>query len=100
MRVAATSFPAPGSGVRWYAYAVDGADVYIVNTDTPGSTALLKWTPSTGGMPTQITTLESAGATVGEFLDFDVSGNTMIFIESGRIWQWTSQRTTPSGCTT
>jgi hypothetical protein len=33
-----------------------------------------------------VTTLESAGATVGEFWDFDVSGNTMVFVESGRIW--------------
>ncbi len=78
----------PGqSGIQWYAYSVDSIDVYIVQTSTPGTTALMKWTPSTAGAPTQLTTLESAGVTVGEFMDFGVSGNTMVFIESGRIWR-------------
>jgi hypothetical protein len=55
-----------------------------VDTSTPGATALLKWIP--GQDPVMVTTLESAGATIGEFDDFDVSGNTMVFIESGAIW--------------
>jgi hypothetical protein len=35
---------------------------------------------------TLVTTLESAGCDVGEFWAFGVSGNTMVFIESGRLW--------------
>ncbi|MEI8255376.1 MAG: hypothetical protein WCJ30_06845, partial [Deltaproteobacteria bacterium] len=50
-------------------------------------TAFMKWTPATSAPPAQLTTLESAGATVGEFMDFGVSGNTVVFIESGRIWR-------------
>jgi hypothetical protein len=79
-----TTMPAP-PGAMWDAYAVSGSTVYLVDTSTPGATALLKWIP--GSDPTMVTTLESAGATVGEFYDFDVSGNTMIFIESGRLWK-------------
>jgi hypothetical protein len=79
-----TTLTAP-SGVQWDAYAVDGATVYIVDTSTPGTTALLRWQP--GQAPTTVTTLESAGVAVGEFQDFGVQGNTMVFIESGRIWK-------------
>jgi hypothetical protein len=34
-----------------------------------------------------VTTLESAGCNVQEFQDFGVDGNTMVFIEGGRIWK-------------
>ena len=35
-----------------------------------------------------MTTLEQAtGTDLGEFLDFDVDGNTMVFIEGGRLWK-------------
>jgi hypothetical protein len=74
------------SGAQWDAYAVSGSTAYLVDTSTPGSTTLLKWTPGQGD-PVPVTTLESAGADVGEFQDFDVSGNTMVFVESGRIWK-------------
>jgi len=78
------TMPAP-PGAQWDAYAVSGSTVYLVDTTTPGATALWSWIP--GQSPTMVTTLESAGATVGEFLDFGVSGNTMVFVESGRIWK-------------
>jgi len=81
--VGSTTMPAP-PGAQWDAYAVSGGTVYLVDTSTPGTTALLSWIP--GQTPTMVTTLESAGATVGEFEDFDVSGNTMVFIESGSLW--------------
>jgi hypothetical protein len=55
-------------------------------TDPNGDNALVKWVPSAGAKTTTITTLESAGATVGEFDAFGVSGNTMVFIASGAIW--------------
>jgi hypothetical protein len=80
------TLPAPSDGTKWYAYAVSGGNVYIVQP-TGGQTDLLEWTPGSGTSPAMITTLESAGAQIGEFLDFDVDGNTMIFIESGRLWR-------------
>ena len=79
-----TTFMKP-PGAQWDAYAVANGAVYIVDTAVAGHTALMRWTP--GQTPTQVTTLESAGVTVGEFEDFDVSGNTMVFVESGRIWK-------------
>jgi hypothetical protein len=82
--IASTTFMKP-PGAQWNAYAVSNGTVYIVDQTTPGSTVLERWIP--GQAPTQVTTLESAGVQVGEFLDFDVSGNTMVFIESGRIWK-------------
>lgn len=77
------SLPTPGNGVRWWAYAPDQGDVYYVTTID--STALWKWTPG-AGQPVELMTLEDTGAQIGEFWDFGVDGNTMIFIEGGRIW--------------
>lgn len=73
-----TSFPKP-VGAQWSAYAVDGSSVYVMD-----GTTLNKWQP--GGAVSTVTTLESAGVEAGEFWDFGVSGNTMVFIESGRVW--------------
>ena len=89
-RVGSTMLVAP-SGAKWWAYAVSGDDVYIV-TDRAGppvSTALLKWTPSRGSAAQPLFTLESATGqrTLGEFLDFGVDGDTIVFIEAGRIWR-------------
>ena len=78
-----TGIEAP-DGVKWDAYAVDGSTVYIVDTGTPGETNLLKWLP--GSDPVMVTTLEQDGVDVGEFEDFDVSGNTMVFVASERVW--------------
>ncbi|MFT3769950.1 MAG: hypothetical protein QM820_31360 [Minicystis sp.] len=75
--------PAPGNGVRWWAYAPDQSDVYYVTTND--GTTLWKWTPGKG-QPKSLFNLEDTGAEIGEFWDFGVDGNTMIFIESGRIW--------------
>lgn len=75
--------PAPTSGVRWWAYAPDQSDVYYVTTSD--ATTLWKWTPG-GGKPKPLLNLEDTGAEIGEFLDFGVDGNTMTFIESGRVW--------------
>ncbi len=75
------------SGAQWNAYAVSGAVVWVVDAETPGQTKLEKWQPGVDTAPKVVTTLESAGAQVGEFWDFGVDGNTMVFIESGRIWK-------------
>ncbi|HEY5943849.1 MAG TPA: hypothetical protein VIV40_00080 [Kofleriaceae bacterium] len=73
-----TSIPKP-VGAQWSAYAVDSTFVYIMD-----GTTLKRWQPGT--TPTVVTTLESAGVSAGEFWDFGVAGNTMVFIESGRVW--------------
>jgi|GEM_PF-1704256 len=81
-------FPAPTDEQKWWAYAVNGNTLYVVTTGT--ETTLWRWTPtSTAGntAATKVTTLESAGATIGEFWDFDVEGDTLIFVESGRLWR-------------
>lgn len=83
--VGTTTLPRP-PGAQWSAYAVSGSTVYFIDNSVPGQTTLERWIPGNGS-PTPVTTLESAGAEVGEFMDFDVSGNTMVFIESGRIWK-------------
>jgi hypothetical protein len=67
-------------GAKWHAYAVDSQSVYIMH-----DTALKKWQPGSGTLTT-VTTLASAGVQAGEFWDFGVAGNTMVFIESGRVW--------------
>lgn len=77
------SMPAPGGGVRWYAYAPDGNDVYIVQTGSPN--LLLRWTVGDAA-PVTLFSLEETGMTVGEFWDFGVEGQSAVMIESGRIW--------------
>jgi len=83
--VDSTQLIAP-EGAKWDAYAVDGSTVYFIDQSTQGMTTLLKWIPGSGQMPAAVTTLESDGVDVGEFEDFDVSGTTMVFDESGRLW--------------
>jgi hypothetical protein len=76
--------PAPGDGTQWYAYATSGNTLYVMMTGTAHT--LLSWQPGQQ-TATTVTTLESAGATsIGEFDDFDVQGDTLVFIESGRLW--------------
>jgi hypothetical protein len=84
--IATTTVKKP-PGAQWAAYAASGNTAYMVDTSTAGATTLLKWTPGQDPSPVVVTTLESAGASISEFWDFDVSGNTMVFIESGRIWK-------------
>ncbi|MEQ1504206.1 MAG: hypothetical protein ABMB14_18330 [Myxococcota bacterium] len=80
------SLPAPTDGTRWYAYANDGTDLYYVTAATSADPKTRLFRVPEGGEPEQVTTLESAGAEIGEFWDFGVDGDTMVFIESGRIW--------------
>jgi hypothetical protein len=87
--VGLSNFIAP-SGAKWWAYAVSGEDVYVVTYEAADQTTTLrKWTPRLGGMPQPLFTLEAATgqATLGEFVDFGVDGDTLVFIEGGRIWQ-------------
>lgn len=80
--------PAPPFGQRWWAYAVNGNDLFVVvNDDATGKYNLQKWTPGQAS-PTQILALDDliAPNLIGEFLDFAIDGTTLIFAESGRIW--------------
>jgi hypothetical protein len=76
---------APACASYW-AYAVDAGNVFLVMTDDNGDNALIQWVPVDGSHTKTLTTLESAGATVGEFWAFGVSGNTMVFVASGALW--------------
>jgi hypothetical protein len=73
----------PSSDVMWWAYAPDGSDVYYVTTE--GGNILWKWTPP-ATTPVQVLDLDDTGATIGEFDDFGVSGNTMVFLADGAVW--------------
>ncbi len=84
-QIGTMSIAAP-SGASYWAYAVDGTTVYLVTLDANQHNALIKWVPAAGPTTTTVTTLESAGAQVGEFWEFGVSANTMVFVESGAIW--------------
>lgn len=105
--IAAVDLPAPGDEQRWWAYAVTGGSVYVVTMEPDGGgTWLNRWTP--GGAVEKLFTLEQATGqpTLGLFLDFDVDGDLMLFIEGGRLWRmpistgratWTRNATEISG---
>jgi hypothetical protein len=77
--------PSPGGGVRWWAYAPDKSDVYVVVTAEIGVTQLLKW--SVGDTEArEVLVFEDLGYDIGEFWDFGVGEGKLIFIEAGRIW--------------
>jgi hypothetical protein len=82
------TLPAPPSGQRWWAYSVNGNDLFVVVNDAvSGKYVLQKWTPGQAD-PTNILTLDDliAPNMIGEFLDFAIDGTTLIFDEGGRIW--------------
>lgn len=79
-----TSFDEPSSGARWHAYAADGTTAYVV-VESYEETALYRWDPP--AEPERQWSFDELGYELGEFQDFDVEGDTMIFIESGRIWR-------------
>jgi hypothetical protein len=83
--VDSTQLPAP-EGAKYDAYAVDGSTAYFIDQSVANQTTLLRWIPGSGQSPAAVTTLENDGVDVGEFYDFDVSGDTMVFVESGRVW--------------
>lgn len=80
--ITTVEFPSPSDEQRWWAYDVSGSDLYVITTGE--ETSLFRTSP--GGEPVLVTTLESAGCNVEEFWDFGVSGGTLVFIESGRLW--------------
>jgi len=82
-RLATVAFPAPTDGTRWWAYAVDGEALYLV---TPAENTPVQVSATPGADPEALFTLEDRGCEPGIFYDFDVEGDTMVFVESGRIW--------------
>ncbi|HVY47540.1 MAG TPA: hypothetical protein VHB21_16740 [Minicystis sp.] len=73
----------PSDEQKWWAYAPDHSDVYVVTTGA--ETKLLKWTVGQEA-PTEVLTFEKIGIQVGEFWDFGVDQGKLVLIESGRIW--------------
>jgi hypothetical protein len=82
-QIASFELPAPGEDVKWWAYAPDHQDVYVVTTGN--ETKLLKWTVG-DDMPHEVLTFEKIGIPVGEFWDFGVDSGKVTLIESGRAW--------------
>ena len=78
--------PAPPYGQKWWAYAVDGGDVYVMLI-VDGTFRLTRWTPG-DPQTTEVLVLDDLVApnTIGEFTNFAVSGETLMFYESGRLW--------------
>ncbi len=81
------TFPAPSDEQKWFAFAVSGTTVYVITTPSGTTTGHTIWTFTLGSDPVATGTLESLGMQVGELLDFDVDGNTMMVVESGRLWR-------------
>jgi hypothetical protein len=73
----------PTDDEQWWAYAVDGSNVYVMTTGS--DTELLEWQPGDSA-PTTLFALEDYGITVGELWDFDIIGNDLVVIESGQVW--------------
>jgi hypothetical protein len=80
--LATVDLPPPTSGLRWWAYAVDGDALYAV-VETADAHTVWRWR---GGALTELGTLEGAGYAVGEFWDFGVEGDTLLYLESGRLY--------------
>jgi len=87
LRAATALANPPRAGTRFSAYAVDGDTVYFIDDSAPGSTVLLRWVPGQDAAPAAVTTLESAGAPIGELWDFSVADGTAVVVESGRLWK-------------
>jgi hypothetical protein len=81
------TFAAPGDEQKWWAYAADGTNAYVVTADAVrAGAAHTVWRFAPPGQPAALFTLEEAGLTPGEILDLGVEGNTMVLVESGRLW--------------
>ncbi len=81
--VATVDLPPPTSGLRWWASALDGETLYAV-VEEADAHQVLRWRE---GTLTPLGTLEEAGYQVSEFWDFGVEGDTMFYIESGRLYE-------------
>jgi hypothetical protein len=82
--LAEVELPNPAGEQRWYAYAVDGTTAYLVDTEEGHD--LMRFGPGSALEP--VLDLETdAGVDVGIFWEFGIEGSTMIFVESGRIWE-------------
>ncbi len=80
------TLPAPPYGQKWWSYAVDGD---IVFTAVLRDEELVVQSFRAGDeQPTVVASLTEliAPEVIGEFFGFAISGSTLIFNESGRIW--------------
>lgn len=77
-------FDAPTDEQKYWAYAVSGAALYVITT---GSAHTI-WKVGAGeSQATKLFTLEEAGIDVGIFMDFAVDNETLMLVESGRLWR-------------
>lgn len=72
----------PSDEQRWWAYAADGANVYIAVTGE--NTKILQWRP--GSEAQELLVLEDLGVEVGELWDIFAYRGRLLVIESGRLW--------------
>ncbi len=78
---------APQTEAKWWDYQAVGDKVYIVQ-EIDDEHWLRMWDPSSAAEPESLFSLESAsGSTVGEFWTFAIHGDTLIYVESGRVWK-------------
>ena len=82
------TLPAPPYGQKWWAYGVTAGNVYvtIINMDD-GKYHVQRWAPGDAAT-TDVAILDDliAPNVMGEFHNFAVSGETLIFDEGNRIW--------------
>jgi hypothetical protein len=78
--------PAPPYGQKWWAYGADGGDVYVAVEEAAGMT-IRRWTPG-DETSRKVAVIDDliAPNDLGEFLNFAVSGDRLIFYEGGRLW--------------
>jgi hypothetical protein len=80
--------PAPPYGQKWWAYRVDGDNLYVMlQEEADGKFHLKRWSPGDAAL-TEVLVLDDliAPNVMGPFYDFAVSGSTLIWDEGSRIW--------------
>lgn len=84
--IGSVTLPAPPYGQKWWAYAVDG-DALYVTVIRDDSYVVDKWLPGaeSAAEVANLTALIAPNV-MGEFHNFAVSGDTLIFEEANRIW--------------
>ncbi len=80
------TLPAPPYGQKWWAYALEGEALFVALT-VDDDYVVRKWLPGSA-QPADIANLSAliAPNVMGEFHNFAVSGDKLIFSEGARIW--------------
>jgi hypothetical protein len=82
------TLPAPPFGQKYWAYAMDGDQLYVA-VQKPDDTrhTLQRWTPGASA-PTDLLVFDDAIAPnpLTEFINFTVAGDLVMFNDHGRVW--------------